>query len=167
MSGAQTELVEVRIEQLPLELYREASEHNDELLREFALIRDRDPDESRSVPRRLLTLVAELGERFSGFSGEQTSQLQAALERGDRSIDLRYRVPAEARRASIDLGAMLDEADAFCREGKELLTLTTPPAALAFRRWFLAEFVRQLDGEPPLPWPEYSRRAGVAVQSGS
>ena len=157
MSEAAT-LVEVRLEQLPLDVYRQTSEHNDELLREFALIKERDPDESRSVPRRLLALIAELEARFSAFSAEQTRQLEAALARGEKAIDLVYRVPPEVRQATIDLGRMLDEADDFCREGKDLLTLATPPAALAFRRWFLEEFVRQIDGEPPRPWPEYARR---------
>jgi hypothetical protein len=160
------DLVEVRIEQLPLEVYRSAAEHSDELLREFALIKERDVDEGRSVPRRLLALVAELGERFSAFSTEQTTQLESALERGESVLDLVYRVPPEARQATIELDAMLDEADRFCREGKELLTLATPPAALAFRRWFLEEFVRQIDGEPPLPWPDYCRREGLAVEDG-
>ncbi len=122
--------------------------------------------EARSIPRRLLALVAELSERFSGFSVEQTGQLQAALDRGESTIDLVYRVPPEVRQAIIDLGDMLDEADAFCREGKELLTLATPPPALAFRRWFLEEFVRQLDGEAALPWPDYCRRQGSACENG-
>jgi anti-anti-sigma factor len=25
----------------------------------------------------------------------------------------------------------------------------------SFRRWFLAEFVGQIDGRPPIPWPEH------------
>jgi hypothetical protein len=154
-------LVEVRIEQVPLGIYREVSEHTDELLREFALIREQDPAESRYVPRRLLALIADITERFSGFSVEQTNQLQAALQRGEKAVDLVYRVPGEVRQATVDLAAMLDEADEFCRRGQELLTLATPPRALAFRRWFLGEFVRQIDGLPPRPWPEYARGAGV------
>jgi hypothetical protein len=47
---------------------------------------------------------------------------------------------------------MLDEADAFCRGG-DLLMLATPDDQVAFRRWFLAEFVTQLGGGAPTPWP--------------
>ncbi len=54
---------------------------------------------------------------------------------------------------------MLDEADAYCRQGSHLLTLQTPPDQRAFRTWFLAEFLSQLAGGPPTPWPEYT--AGV------
>ena len=166
MATSGAELIEVRLLQLPLAAYRDAAEHGDELLREFALIKERDPDEGRSVPRRLLALVADLTDRFSGFSAEQRVQLEAALERGESELDLVYRVPPHMKEATVDLGVMLDEADAFCREGKELLTLATPPPALAFRRWFLEEFARQIDGQPPLPWPDYCRREGLAPSNG-
>lgn len=143
-------LVEVRIVGMPLDAYREASEHNDELLREFALIRESDA----TVPRRLLELVERLSSRFSGFTTQQESALRAAVERGDDTIDLVYQVPLEVKPAVVELGVMLDEADAFCREGTDLLTLATPPRALAFRRWFLDQFVRQVDGLEPTPWEE-------------
>ncbi len=159
-------LVEVRIEQLPLDVYRDVSEHNDELLREFALIRERDLGEARSVPVRLLALIAEVEAQFSGFSADQSRQLESALQRGDKTIDLVYRVPSTVKQASIDLSAMLDEADDFCRAGKELLTLATPPMGVAFRRWFLEEFVRQIDGERPRSWAEYCQQEGVATRPG-
>jgi len=148
-----TELVEVRIVGMPMDVYRESAEHGDELMREFALIRERDAD-SRAVPRRLLALVDALTDRFSGFTAAQEADLRAAIERGDRTIDLVYRVPPDVKQASIELGAMLDEADAFCREGHDLLTLATPPRAVAFRNWFLDQFVRQIDGEEPTRWED-------------
>ena len=74
-------------------------------------------------------------------------------------MDLIYHVPVEVRQAAIDLGVLLDEADDFCRQGDELLTLATPPRAVAFRRWFLEEFVRQIDGQPPVSWEDYQARA--------
>ena len=54
--------------------------------------------------------------------------------------------------AAAEFDALLDEADDYCRAGETLLTLATPAPALAFRRWFLGEFVRQAAGEPPRPW---------------
>lgn len=146
------ELVEVRIVAMPLDVYRQASEHTDELMREFALIREREVEGGPAVPRRLLELVEALSTRFSVFTTEQERQLREAVERGDATIDLVYRVPPEAKQAAIELGAMLDEADTFCREGNDLLTLATPPRAVAFRNWFLEQFVRQIDGLEPTPW---------------
>lgn len=149
-------LVDVRIVALPLDAYREASEHGDELLREFALIRASDTD----VPRRLVNLVDRLGVEFRGFTAEQDADLRAALERGDDTIDLVYRVPPQFKQAVVELGVLLDEADQFCREGNELLTLATPPRALAFRRWFLDQFARQVDGLEPTRWEDAANSAG-------
>ena len=148
-----TELVEIHVVGMPLDAYREASEHADELMREFALIRERDAD-SRAVPRRLLALVDALTHRFSGFTVAQEATLREAVERGEATIDLVYRVPPDVKQAAMELGAMLDEADAFCREGHDLLTLATPPRAVAFRNWFLDQFVRQIDGEAPTLWED-------------
>ena len=141
-------LVAVRIVGLPLDVYARASEHNDELLREFALIRE---DNSDHVPARLLDLIDDLNARFAAFTQGPTTALHQALARGDNEIDLHYEVPVEAADAAVRLGALLDEADDFCRSG-DLLTLATLPETLAFRRWFLGEFAAQVDGRPPRPW---------------
>ena len=77
--------------------------------------------------------------------------IHAALGRGDRTIDLRYDVPPEVADGVVRLGALLDEADEFCRSG-DLLTLATLPGNLAFRRWYLEEFARQVAGQLPCPW---------------
>ncbi len=62
-----------------------------------------------------------------------------------------YHLPPEVGPAAQELDRMLDEANEFCRSG-DLLTLDTPPDVLAFRQWFLAEFVAQLAGSAPTPW---------------
>jgi hypothetical protein len=141
-------LVAVHILGLPLAVYQRASEHSDELLREFALIRE---DNSEHVPARLLALIDELHARFGAFTEAQTIAIQDALARGDTEIDIVYNVPPETTDAVLRLGALLDEADDFCRAG-DLLTLATLPESLAFRRWYLDEFVFQLEGRPPRPW---------------
>ncbi|MGI8807764.1 MAG: hypothetical protein ACR2KK_07985 [Acidimicrobiales bacterium] len=151
MSGAHSALVPVRIVGLPLEVYRRASEHTDELLREFALIRGEGSDH---VPARLLALMEELRSRFAAFTQGPTGLLQAALDRGDAEIDLQYNIPKETQDAVRRLGTLLAEADAFCRAG-DLLTLATPPEGLAFRRWFLDEFSRQIDGHPAQSWSAF------------
>ncbi len=158
-------LVEVRILGMPLRLYRESAEHHDELKREFAFVMESDAS-GVDVPARLLRLVAEVTAKFGAFTSEQTAALQrAALEGRDGTIDLVYRVPREARSACVQFDALLDEADRYCEAGKELLTLATPPRTRAFRRWFLWEFVRQIDGEPPRPWSEEAERAAGAPEA--
>lgn len=61
--------------------------------------------------------------------------------------------PVEARAATLALRQMLAEADEYCRAGDELLTLAAPPDIAAFTGWYLQEFLRQLDGAAPQPWP--------------
>ena len=146
------ELVEVHIIGLSLDAYRRTSEHNDELLREFALISQREP-EGTALPRRLLQVMDQLQSRYGGFTAGQTETMAGALARGEETIDLVYRVPREVKQACVELDGLLDEVDQYCRAGDDLLTLATPPDAVAFRRWFLGEFVAQVDGAPPTPWP--------------
>jgi len=50
-----------------------------------------------------------------------------------------------------------------CLAGEHLLTLTTLPGPLAFRRWFLGEFVAQTDGAPPTSWDESPFRSATSA----
>jgi hypothetical protein len=151
VSDAPAELITVRVLGLPLDVLQRASEHNDELLREFALIREENSDH---VPSRLLALIEELNGRFGSFTEGPTNAIQEALGRGDAEMDLEYHVPSEAGDGVVRLAALLDEADEFCRSG-DLLTLATLPESLQFRRWFLEQFSRQIAGKPPRSWASF------------
>jgi hypothetical protein len=111
------------------------------------------------VPARLTAVVEEMRGRFAGFTLQPEAALADAAARGVDVLDLEYRLPPEAIQAAADLGNLLDEADEFCRAG-DLLTLASPPEALAFRRWFLGEFARQAAGEAPMAWSEWDGRDG-------
>ena len=143
------ELVEVHLLGLDLGALGRANEHVDELLREFSFLLPSTGDDS--VPRRLLDLVAELRRTYTPVTVETQALIDAAVARGDETVDLTIRVPPHARRACIHLGELLDEADSYCRSG-DLLTLETPSEAVALRRWYLGQIVAQIDGEPPTPW---------------
>lgn len=151
-------LVEVHLRQFPVPVYSRAQQHSEELMREFTLILEQQRDEERHrVPAGLLDLIERLEAQYGTFGAEQEKLLEEAVDSGRAEIpDVTYRVPAEVAAAARELGNMLDEADEFCRQGTHLLTLTTPEESLRFRRWFLAEFERQVAGEPPLPWPDYA-----------
>lgn len=144
-------LVTVRIVGLPVGVQLRAAEHGDELMREFALMSSVGP---AGVPARLTALVEELRRRFSGFTLQPEQELADAVARGADTVDLEYVVPAAAADAAAVLDALLDEADEFCRAG-DLLTLATPPDAVAYRRWFLSEFSRQAAGEAPTAWADW------------
>lgn len=149
----------VRLLQFPVDVWGRGRRHSDELQREFALMSNSAaaPADTRSrVPRRLLEVIGAIRQQYSAGASPQDEQLNTALDGGVDVLDeLVYAVPEQAAQASRQLLEIFDEADAFCREGKHLLTLATPDALVLFRRWFLGEFIRQLPGEPPLPWPEY------------
>ncbi len=138
----------IRILNLPVRLQGRAREHHEELMREFALLELSDSD----VPARLFELIATLQSQYAAESEGPRLKLEQALARGDRSIDLDYQMPAAAGEAVVALGAMLEEADEYCRRGDQLLTLANPPDLVAYRRWYLDEFTRQIAGEPPRPW---------------
>lgn len=146
-------VVQVRICRLPLGLHHRAQQHNEELMREFRLMAEQAPEASAGVPRRLLDLVQALTGRYAGLTEEQESQIQQAISSGEPFLDeIVFNIPRHAADASLGLGAMLDEADEFCRAGEHLLTLATPPDLVAYRRWYLNEFVAQIGGAEPTPW---------------
>jgi hypothetical protein len=138
----------------PLDVYLRAQEHADGLIREFSLIaQDRAAGNGVDVPARLISIVNELSTQYSGLSTEPDAKRDDAIERGEHSLDLLYRVPADAASAISHLGDIFDEADSYCRAGRHLLSLATPPESLEFRRWFLGEFAKQIAGAAPTPWP--------------
>src|SRR6476660_5563039 len=53
-------------------------------------------------------------------------------------VDQRH-VPASSGTAAAALRDLMAEADAYCRQGEHLVTLTSPADVTAFRCWFLDE----------------------------
>ncbi|MDQ1709126.1 MAG: hypothetical protein QOG49_511 [Frankiaceae bacterium] len=151
-AGAADRVVTVRLLALPLALHDRAQQHAEAMQREFRLILEQARAEEGSVPHRLLDLSRVLSERYEGLSDEQEAQIAAALAAGEPALDeLVFQLPAHVAGAAEQLGAILDEADEFCRQGR-LLTLETPPELVRYRRWYLDNFVHQSAGEPPQPW---------------
>lgn len=158
MSASASEVVEVHLLQMPVTLWARAIEHNDELLREFALMEaDGQADTDAGVPARLVALMATIRAQYGGATDAKRAELFAAVEAGRSELDdVLYRLPPAAAAAAQELARTLDEADAYCRDGQHLLTLATPPDVVAFRHWYLTQIVDQIAGRPPLPWPDYA-----------
>lgn len=146
-------LHEVRLHGLPLAVHAAATEHLEELRREFLLILDTSPEED-SVPHRVAELAKRLSERFDGLGRNENAELAAAVERGDESIDLTYFVPALWAVACEAILDAVEEVDTYCRRG-ELLTSSISEAHRRYLRWVFGEFVRQVDGAPPTTWAEW------------
>jgi hypothetical protein len=158
-AGVDEPLVRVRIRRFPVAMYARAQEHSDELIRELTLIAQQmhEHELHREVPGRLIVLIEDLTKRYAGFGAAPDERIARAVAAGEEEIDeVVFDVPASVGDAAARLDRMLDEADEFCRRGKDLLTLATPPDIVRFRKWYLAEFSRQAADAPPVPWPEFT-----------
>jgi len=146
------QFVTVRLLGLPLRVHARAEQQSDAMRREFQLIVEQEREQAGTVPVRLLELSTLLSARYEGFSEEQEERIEAGIEAGEQQLDeLVFTLPAHAGQAALELGAVLDEADEFCREG-QLLTLATPPDLVAYRQWYLANFSVQAAGGSACPW---------------
>ena len=152
-------LVEVQLLGLPPQLAMEGQEHFDELSREFLHLSMADESVRHDVPGRLLELSHALRRTFSAYVDENQRRIEEAAARGEAAIDLTYLVPGAAGAAAEGFGRLLEEADAYCAAGAHLLTLTTPPAPLAYRRWYISQFVDQIAGAAPVPFEEWTRHS--------
>jgi hypothetical protein len=155
------ELVEIHLLGLPVALTERTAEQYDALFREFRLILESDPGQSHGVPGRLLALADELTGQYRSFTVGSDAAVTAARQQGHLTIDLHYRLPRSMAPAAAHFDELLDEADAYCRAGREVLTLAPPRVAVALRRWILQEFVRQVAGQPAVAWADSPWAAGV------
>ena len=170
-----TELRTVRLLRLPVALFLRAREHHDELIREFTLMAIRSnahrgadtsnaangraanvvstaaDDAGPALPPRLRELVDILGRRFGASTSRADMERDAAIERGDATVDLTYHVPAGLAVDLQMLTQLMDDADHFCRM-EQLLTLPRDRSMVAFGHWYNSEFMRQIDGLPQTPW---------------
>lgn len=152
--SSSSDLVEVRILGVPVVVHAQTAEHHDELLREFQLLlASAATDDNGSRPARVIALAASLRHQFGTLSAAQAEELDAARDAGVATTDLVYRLPAAAAPAAARYNELLDEADEYCRQGR-LMTMAAPVVVLAYRRWLLNEFVAQIGGHAPTPWPE-------------
>ncbi len=145
--------VTIRTLEVPLRVQASAAAHMDALQREFELIARSDADPG-TVPVRLRALIDDLSDRFGGMGEAQQEIMARARDEGLESVDLTYQGPPAVAEGARRLLELLAEADDYCRAGT-LITLATPPEELAFREWFLGEFIRQVDGHEPRSWSGY------------
>jgi hypothetical protein len=162
MSDSATgDLVEVRILELPVALRQRSTQYEDELLREMTLITERSTEAptAEHVPTKLVAFAAEVRSTLSAFTVEGTAAIDSAAADDVEVIDeLVYRVPPSIGPYCRHILKVIDEADAYCREGQYLLTLAAPRDVRAYQRWIVGEFIRQTAGGAPTSWPEFRHR---------
>lgn len=150
--GAAVQLHTVRLLNMPIALFLRTREHHDDLIREFTLMAiQRENSEAPRMSERLSELVETLGRRFGASTSRADAVRDAAIERGDASVDLTYEVPSSIAADFIMLTEMIDAADEFCRT-EQLLTLPRSPEMVAFAHWYNDQFLNQINGLPPTAW---------------
>ncbi|HTE73908.1 MAG TPA: hypothetical protein VK640_12010 [Actinomycetes bacterium] len=146
---AQSELHGVWLRRYPLRLGVRASEHYESVYRELALLAS--SEQGSPVPGTLLELLEEM-DRRSARNNASEQVRDEALARGEDSLDIELHVPPDVVEVAQRVEQLLEEADAFCRDGT-LLTLEPSSDVVAFRRWYIGELARQVAGEAPESWP--------------
>ncbi len=140
----------IDIERVPLRSFVEFEHHYRELRREvrlLALAHEADYPLARDLSELFGSLERDLRE---GIGADQIDQ---ALASGDDSADLHVAMPRETAATIGRFIELLELADDFCR-AERLLSLARTPEQRRFQRWFLSEFVRQEQGEPPMAWED-------------
>ena len=144
-------ITHVEVRGVPLSQFHAFQGHYRELRREvrlLALAHESDYPLAKTLSDLFGSLDRDLRE---GIRSEDIESRQAA---GEATTDLRVAHAARDRAESIGrFLELLDLADAFCRE-ERLLSLARTPEQRRFQQWFLGEFVRQVQGEAPLAWPD-------------
>jgi hypothetical protein len=145
--------VAVQLIGVPLLLRARALEHDQDLLRELALLRvAAETTGTTSAPERLLDLADELRATYGPLAAGPVAEMDAALDDGHEHMDIVLTVPEAFGPFLQRVTAALDEVEQFARAGRYLLTASAPPDVAAYRAWVFAEFDRQLAGAAPVPW---------------
>jgi anti-sigma regulatory factor (Ser/Thr protein kinase) len=127
-------------------------EHFEALRRECQLLQFTAPEALRRTPQRLLEMAGMLAGRYAVELAEPERRKLDAFARGEETVDLAYPLRPEAAAMVRSWQEVLTEMDALC-EKEGLLTLAAAPDVVELRTWVLEEFLRQIAGAPPQPWP--------------
>ncbi len=142
------ELIDFYIRDVPLSSYVGFQRHYRELRREVRLLALAH-ESDYPLAKNLSDLFGSLEQPLRDGMG--AGQIEAALAAGRTSTDVHVVMDSDSAGSMGRFIELLDLADAFCRE-ERLLSLARTPEQQHFQEWFLGEFVRQTDGEDPVPW---------------
>lgn len=159
--GSTHERYTIALGDVPTTLLLEAKAHVDNLVREFTLAAagaatGTTPEVSPHLAQLIKTVTTRFAEARQSIKQQAIAAAAAGLER----TRLELTVPIDAAEAGRDYLRALDEADAYARAAR-LLTLESPPQHRAFRRWYVASLVDQLQtigrGEEPTSPPSFEQ----------
>jgi hypothetical protein len=141
----------------PVQLGISVAEHVEDWLREFKLmsIGAQSNPPTHPVPARLQQMVDHLSHTYARELSEPDRLRAAAAAHGEATVDLAYPTRPETEHVLQQWQDLLAEVDGYCRS-QDLLTLQRSTEQVAFNDWLAQEFIRQIHGQPPQPWPSTS-----------
>jgi anti-sigma regulatory factor (Ser/Thr protein kinase) len=155
--------VTIVLRNLPAQLFAQLRRFHLELRRELRLLAISDPDHY-PIAVAATEMFARTDEERRVTAG--VSRLDAAISRGQLSVDLEYAVAASAPATMAEALALMQECYRTLAD-EHLLAITPPDDLRRLQEWYLGEFARQGRGEPPRAWDGPLQMAGSLETSGS
>lgn len=138
---------------LPVDLLIATGQHYDSVLREFHLVLERQPEERAALSDRFVALMNELI-NFGPLMSSVEQDLERGQKAGAKVVDVALDLPVEIGPLALRLDNLLDEADAYCAAGVELLSLQPATDVVNLRKWLIGELARQAEGHDPVAWTD-------------
>ena len=139
------------LRRFPLRVWQRQQEYTNDLLREFQLLTLSDDGARKGPPGRLLEVANDFISKYGVYSAALTAEREAALARGEVTLDSSVPLLANTPELVESVRALLVEVEDYCRRGR-LLTMSAPPDVAALREWTMTEMLRQFHGEQPEEW---------------
>lgn len=145
MTAAASDDAVISLPNVPVQLFLESQDHQQELIRELQLIEiGGSVDATTSeASQRLARLISEVLSSYELVRSSTREQAVRARRRNEHVVTLRVPVRpgmAPALRRWVEL---LEEADQLCRHG-ELLLVACSPEVRRLRRWYVEQLTSQL-----------------------
>jgi anti-anti-sigma factor len=156
--------VQLTLLNFPVDRFQRARQHAAAVQRELDVLRV-EGARAGHVPRGSDEIVADLDARFTGYRATM-DLLDGLVEQGTDHSDVTIAVHGEPEERAVaiqELADLLDEIDAYCESGEQLLTIVTPPDLREFRTWLFAEVIGQLRGAGATPWTSTDATPAAAV----
>ena len=147
---------EVHLTGMPVELFLESQNHQQDLIRELALIDigDRFHHGETPMPVRVATLMGDIFDQYGDVRSITRQQALQALAAGSPTVTLVVPVRPGITEALERWLHVVEEADRLCSEGV-LLTLSAKPEVRELRRWYVAAITQAISAGGPVATVDY------------